>query len=373
MLAAPAPCKPPACSGLTRAGRAHRLFLMNREEKRVPSITRRALLGTAAAALAAPHVRAAEATRVKFASVGGITDAPLFLARELGFFAKAGLDVDMSKLNNAPELMTATATSQLDASGISTTPGLFASVQRGLALRLVGDKQSLRRGFSATRLVLRSALVQGDEAANVALLRGRSVAVSARASCVYMLLENLLAKHGMKLAELNVIELAYPNMIPAFVSGAIDAAIDLEPFMTQAIHAGLARDICDFTEFVPEQGGSIVPIVYSENFAANGQKPHDFMRAYMQGVRVYNDAFAKGIDRERVIDIIARLAGVERSVVADGFPAGLDPNQALNRDFIDRTQRFFVAQNFLRAPVDMDRMIDNSFAESAVQALGRYS
>ena len=339
----------------------------------IKRFTRRGALALGAGLLAAPHVRAEATRKVSFASVGGVTDAPLSLGHVMGFFAEAGLDVQMQKLSSAPDLMAATASSQVDVAGISTTPGLFASVQRGVSLRIVGDKQSIRPGFSATRLIARPEFVKATDAETAAALRGRKIAVSARPSCVFMLLEDYLKTHGMSLNDVDVVELSYPNMMPALSSGAVDATVNLEPFMTKALQAGLARDVCDFTAFVPAKGGTIVPLVYSESFAADRARAQDFMTAYVRGVRVYNDAFAKGLNRDQVIDIIAREAGVPVAVVRDSFPAGLDPEQRVDRPFVDRVQHFFIAQKFLRQPADLNTLVDTSFAEAALKTLGPYS
>lgn len=309
---------------------------------------------------------------IKFASVGGITDAPLHLAEENGLFAKLGIQVDMQRMNNAPGLMTAVATGQLDAAGISITPGLFSSVQQGLNMRIVGDKQSLSPGISATRLVIRSDLDKGNEADNMKALKGKTIAVSAKASSVYMLLEDLLKKHGMTLDDVRVIELAYPNMFAALTSKAIDGAINLEPFLSQALQGGVAKTVSDLSEFVPAEGGTIVPIVYSEAFAQKVQAANAFMKAYTEGVRIYNDAFVKDKDREKVIEIIARRAKIDPKVVRESFPAGLDPNQRVSMDFLDRLQKFFIAQKFLRNSIEVGKVVDPSFAEAAVKELGPY-
>jgi NitT/TauT family transport system substrate-binding protein len=279
----------------------------------------------------------------------------------------------MQRLSSAPDLMAATASSQVDVAGISLTPGLFASVQRGVALRLVGDKQSFRPGFSATRLIVRPDLVHDTEAATVAALRGRKIAVTARPACMYMLLGDLLAKHGMTLNDISAVELPYPNMMAALSTGAIDAAADLEPFLTQALKAGMGRVVCDFTEFVPPKGGSIVPLVYSETFAKDRGHAQDFMTAYVHGARVYNNAFAKGIDKDRVIDIIARESGVDHGLVRDCFPAGLDPDQSLDPAFVGRAEDFFISQGFLKKRTDPVQMIDSSFAEASRKTLGPYT
>ena len=85
-----------------------------------------------------------------------------------------------------------------------------------------------------------------------------------------------------------------------------------------------------------------------------------------------NDAFVKGRDKEKVIGIIARHAGIEPALVRDGFLPALDPDQQLNKDFLKTVQAFFIANDMLKAPADIDRLVDPSFAAAAVATLGPY-
>jgi len=313
----------------------------------------------------------AQTTTVRFGSVGGATDAGLYLAEELGFFKEAGLSVEMQRIPNAPGLTTAIATNQLDVAGISVTPGLYTAVQQSLNLRIVGDKQSIRAGFSATRVVARPELVRGTEAETVQGLKGRKIAITARASSVYLFLERLLAKHGLKLTDVQIVELAYPNMLAALSSGAVDAALSLEPFLSQAVQAGVAKVVHDLMEFVPAGGAVTVPLVYSENFAKSPAAQR-FMTAYVKGVRVYNDAFGKGQDKERVIELIAKRGKIDPKVIRGGFPAGLGPDQEVSLAGLEAFQKFFVEQGFIRTPIDVNRIVDTSFAREAVRQLGPY-
>lgn len=312
------------------------------------------------------------ASTVRFASVGGISDAGLYLAHDSGAFRQAGVTVEMGRMDGAPSLLAAVATNQIDVAGISITPGLYASVRQGVNLRVVGDKQSVRRGFSATRLLVRSDLAGGLLPTVLQRLRGKTIAISAKPSMVYMMLDDLLRKHGMSLDDVRVVELAYPNMLGAFAGRAIDAAIDLEPFLTQAVQNGSARMVSDLVEVAPADGASLVALVYSERFAKDRAAGEAFMTAYMRGVRIYNDAFSKNINRERTIRTIARAAKVDEKIVRDGYPAGLDPNQHVSLASLSALQGFFVQQRFLQQPIDVGRIVDQSFADAAVRELGHY-
>lgn len=329
-----------------------------------------------AAALAAPFMSSARAAAaVRFGSVGGLTDAGLYLAEDQGYFAAAGVAVHMQRMPNAPALLTALATGQLDTAGISVTPGLFSSIAQGVELRIVGDKQSVRPGFSATRLVTRAGFVQGTEAEQVAALKGKPVAISAKAASVALVLKHYLAGFGMTLADVRLVELAYPSMVPALSSGAVDAAVVLEPFLSQALQMGIARPLSDL---VAASGGTAaesstsVPLVYSEVFARDQTAAQGFMDAYLKGVRLYNDAFTRGIDKERIIGILAARAKLEPAIIRDGFPAGLDPNGKVSARFLEECQAYFVEQHFLPATIDLKRLVDPSFANSTVARLGEY-
>jgi len=312
---------------------------------------------------------------VHFGSVGGITDAGLYLADEYGYFRAAGVTVVMQRLPNAPTLLTATATGQLDVAGISVTPGLFAAAQQDIGLRIVGDKQSHRPGFAATRLVARPSLVAADTAATLRGLRGKTIAVSAKASSPYMDLVRVLAAHGIDSAGFHAVELAYPNMIAALASDAVDAAVVLEPFLSQSIAQGVAKEVSDLADpEIAARGESriTVPLVYSAAFIQNRPAAQAFMTAYMKGVRVYNDAFVKGRDKDKVSAIIAQHAGVDPKIVRDGFPAGLDPNQRVSAASLEACQQFFLEQHYLQTAIPIDKVVDPSFAEAAVAALGEY-
>jgi NitT/TauT family transport system substrate-binding protein len=330
-----------------------------------------ATLAGAAVATALPR-RAKAAATVKFGSVGGLSDAGLYLADEYGYFAASGITLDMQQLDSAPTLVQLIATSQIDVAGISLTPGLFASVPLHIGLAIVGDKQSYRHGFSGMRLIARPPLVLADERATIAGLKGKNIAISAKGSVSYYLLDRVLSSVKLSLSDVGIIELAYGSMYPAFTTGAIDAAISIEPFLTKTLSQGAAKQISDLIEFAPGRSMTNVPLVYSETMIKNSSLAQDFMTAYVKGVRIYNDAFVKGKDKGKVIAIIARRARLSEDIVRDSFPFGLDPDQHVNTAVLDDVQRFFVREGMLKAVVSLNQVVDLSFAERAVASLGTY-
>lgn len=325
-----------------------------------------------AAAIPRPARAQTATTTVTFASVGGMTDAAVYLGEEFGYFAAGNVAINKQIIPSAPSLVAALAASQVDVAGISVTPGLFAAVERGIALRIVGDKQSYHNGFSATRLVVKPSLVKANLGATMQGLRGKTIAVSAKAGATYFLLAKCLEKFGMTLGDVKIVELSYPNMDPAFTTGAIDAAIHLEPYMSQTIRAGDAKMVSDLVEFAPGGTMVIVPLVYSETFAKNRSVANAFMKAYMQGVRLYTDAITKNKNKDKVMEIIARRSKIDEAIVKASYPFWIDPDQKVNVAAMDVLQTFFIDQHMLTTHIDLSKVVDPSFAEAAVASLGAY-
>ena len=325
------------------------------------------------AALAVGAIPALAQTPVRFASVGGLTDAGLYLAEDLGYFKEAGVSVSMKRMANAPDLVTALATDQLDVAGMAITPGLFAAAQQGIAIRIVGDKQSIAPGVAATRLTARTDIAKGSSSETIKSLKGRSIAVSARASSSYYHVVQLLGAQGIKLEDVKIVQLAYPQMIPALTGKAVEAAYLIEPFLSKAIHDKLVVDIGHAGDHnTSGQAWTSVPLVYSEKFAANRKAAQAFMTAYMKGVRVYNDAFVKGIGKDKAVEIMAKHSGMPKEVIAGSFPSGLDPNQEISIDALRQMMQFFIEQKLMTGSVDFDKLVDMSFAKASIAELGRY-
>ncbi|PJI40892.1 MAG: hypothetical protein CTR53_09470 [Ferrovibrio sp.] len=347
-------------------------------------IDRRQFLGrslTAASALALANIgsvtlpsmaSAAAARPVRFGTVGGTSDAGLYLANALGFFEEVGIKLELSRLGTSPALASATATGNLDGAGISVNPALYASIEQGLQLKAVGDKQSFSPGLSSAHIIVNKRLIKGSKAETIAGLKGKKFAIASKKTGFYMIVLDVLAKHGLKEGDVSFVELAYPNITPALTSGAVDAAAHLEPYLSQAIKMGVVDSVSDLTEAFPP-GATLVPIVFGERMASDTDLGNDFMLAYTRGVRVYNDAYTKGINKEKTITIIAEGSKIDRDVIENSFPTALNPNQNLDVAFFERMQKFFIAQGTLRQPIDMKRLIDTSFAANAVKKLGRYT
>jgi NitT/TauT family transport system substrate-binding protein len=74
-------------------------------------------------------------------------------------------------------------------------------------------------------------------------LRGKSIAIPSRFAVDYLFLRKMLAREGMTAKDVEIIEMAPPDMPAALYAGAVDGYCTGEPFGAAAQRAGYARPL----------------------------------------------------------------------------------------------------------------------------------
>lgn len=139
---------------------------------------------------------------------------PLVIAHDKGFFASAGLEVELvqpADPNDPPKLV---AAGQGDIA-ITYQPQLYLQVQEGLPLVRIGT-------LVATPLNTLVALKDGP-VATIADLKGRKIGYSV-GGFEDALLKAMLEPHGLKLADVELVNVNF-SLSPALISGRVDAVI----------------------------------------------------------------------------------------------------------------------------------------------------
>jgi putative hydroxymethylpyrimidine transport system substrate-binding protein len=140
--------------------------------------------------------------------------APLVVAEEKGFFAEAGLEVEMiepADPNDPPKLV---AAGKADLA-VSYQPQLHIQAARGLPLARVG---TLIATPLNTLLVLDDSPIRG-----IADLKGKSVGFSV-GGFEDALLAAMLAQHGLGVDDIELINVNF-SLSPSLLSGQVDAVI----------------------------------------------------------------------------------------------------------------------------------------------------
>ncbi len=338
---------------------------------------RRLLIACATAAwLAAPAGVAAVAgpaaplNLVHVALTTGASNASVYVADGLGYFAAQGLRVEIVNLGgSSSEIAAALATGRVDMGDAGINPALFNSV-RASGYKVVADKGSLVKGFGYIGVVMRKDLAARFK--GPADLRGLSIAVTppGLGSVTGYMLSVYLARGGLGPADVHIQPLPFPEQIPAMTNGAVSAATMTEPFATRAINSGLGVRVVTFDQVVP--GQQVGTLAYGAPFiAARRDWAERFMVAYVQGIRAYVAAFGRGVNKARIIQILTQTTPIKDAQLWEEInPTGYNPTGKVNVESIQQAENFFSRLGLVPQPPALSAFIDHSFVDHANQVLG---
>jgi NitT/TauT family transport system substrate-binding protein len=180
-------------------------------------------LGIAAAiafALTATSATAAEPVKLRLAMSGWTGFAPITLAKQLGFFEKHGIDLDIVKM---PTSNRHQAMASGDVQVITTTVDthlLYASSGVPVVQVLALDTSSGGDGIAARK-----------DIADIEALKGKSIAVQFGGDSQFWL-AYLLKQHGMSFKDVSLTDLQPPDAAAAFIAGQFDVAVTYEPYLS---------------------------------------------------------------------------------------------------------------------------------------------
>lgn len=190
-------------------------------------ISRRLFVGGLIAA-ASPGVASAQTARtaVKAGSVPVDAFAEAYYARDMGFFEKAGLDVEIMPFSNGAGSTTAIAAGAIDV-GISTVTMMANAAIHGLPLTYFAGG-ALFDGKPTTALMV----AKNSPITSAKDFVGKTVAVVGLKDGTHLPLVVWLTKNGVDPASVSVIEMPFSAMVPAIARGTVAGAVNSEPFIT---------------------------------------------------------------------------------------------------------------------------------------------
>jgi NitT/TauT family transport system substrate-binding protein len=324
---------------------------------------------TAASAAATASAAPAPAT-MKFGQVGTISDSAIFIADAKGYFKDQGITLDLQTFQSAANMTAPLGTGELDAGGGAPSAGLFNAINSGVQLRIVADKGSLTPGHGYEAVIVRKALA--DRVKGPKDMKGLKISIASRDIVPEYSLDAYLRTGGLTIADVSVVTLAFPDMVAALANGSIDVAVPTEPTATRILDAKTGVLITRTDTVVP--GEQTAVILFSEKLAKQKDVAVRFMKAYLQGARFYNDAFDKKdpAKRKEAIDILAKATKIDAALFERMVLPGIDPNGAVNTKSLEAAQSYFVTKGSQQKALEMSKVVDSSFADEAVKALGQY-
>ena len=336
-------------------------------------LTRRsALAGLSATVMAPGVVRAQSKAPIKVGVIGTTSDAPFFIADRKGWFREEGISVDFIFFDSAAKMMAPLGTGDLSVGGGATSAALYNAAARQVQVKIVADKAKNTKGHGFQALMVRKALEA--EVKSFADLKGRKVAVSAPGNSEQYLLSLALAAGGLKLTDIDLAFLGFPQHPAAFANGAIDASISTEPTTTSEIKNGVAFKLAGADTFAPNFQTAVT--FYSGEFIGKDRETGQrFMKALLRAARFYHanlvNGHLVGPQAEEIIAIMVQDSPIkDPQVYRDITSHDIDPNGEVDEASLRAIWGFFKDQNLIDGSRTLDDVLDMSFARAAAKELG---
>jgi len=190
---------------------------------------RRAGMMVAAAALGAsiPAVARAQTKTIRVGSA--VADSYLipFVAQEMGFFARAGLSVEISALPNAQVIVQACAANAIDL-GMADMVQVASAYNHGVPLGFFAGGGLYSTEAPTTLLCS----LKSGGIGSLKELEGQTLGMVAINSLQSLAVFECLHQAGVDLKKVKTFELGYAAMVPALQRGSAAAVVLVEPFLT---------------------------------------------------------------------------------------------------------------------------------------------
>ena len=310
--------------------------------------------------------------KIQVGTIPILGSAPLFIAFEKGYFAERGLDVELQSFPSAGPMTAPMATGDLDVGGGQYGVSYINAVGQEFDVKSVASLSSQPEGFGAVPLVVRKDLFDAGTITGPADLAGTKFAINVERGTAEYLAAQALAKADLTIDDVDVQTLPFPEMLPAFINGAIEAAILPHPLAAKALGEESVVVLIEGDQITdnPQNG----MLYFGKRFLApeNREVGIRFLEAYLQGVR---DLQGDGWKSDENAAILSEYTGVPVPAIQNGVPFYFDPNGNPNTESLEHIQQYHFDRGYteLEAPLPITALFDRSMLDEALARIGTYS
>lgn len=270
--------------------------------------------------------------------------APVMIAKEEGFFAKQGLDVDIQLI---PLNSTLPAALQSDAIQVAslTPPVLVQAVDGGLDLVVIAGGSVGGKGDTNFGVVART----DSGITGAADFVGKKVGVPGIGATLQVLFRQWLSVKGVDYSKVTFVETPFPQMPDMMKGGTVDAVVSANPFMGRIVDAGIGKIV---THMAPDLPAGLAGFFYSSTRDWAGKHP-DAAKAFRRAVAEAVAFAASNLDGARAD--FGKYVKLPAPVIANIKFTGMnaEPSEASLAIWISIMNE----QKMLKTNVDANRLI----------------
>jgi ABC-type nitrate/sulfonate/bicarbonate transport system substrate-binding protein len=289
------------------------------------------LLAIAAAFTGATsRISAQELTKLRVATAPNDGGAEAYYALDMGFFKKAGLDVQVTTLSNGAIIASGVASGAFDI-GSSAISSIASAHERGIPFVIVAPAAL----WSSDRITTALVIAKNSPIKTAKDLDGKTVAVNALQSVNHVGPQAWMEQNGGDPSTVKFIEIPFPAMPAALESHRIDAAMLTEPALDISVNSG-ARILAAPYDAISKKFLFLGWISTSKWVEAHPDTARKFAAVIAQTARWAN---ANPSQSARILEKYTRLP-VGAAMARVLYPERSNPSDA--QPFIDAATRFRV-------------------------------
>ncbi len=325
-------------------------------------LRRFALATTLALGIAATPALPQQPVKIRAAYLKSLSFSPLFLAKEKGYLAAEGLDVDLQIVQSASEVVAFMARGQMDAAFGNIGLPLFNAAARDMDVKIVAGVSYYPQdpaALSPCPIVIRKDLADSGKVRSVADLKGRKVAFNVRGGVIEYLAVESLRRNGLTLKDIEVVEMPFPDMAAALANGAVDAALIPEP----GVAAVTSRNIATVLDVNPAPGTLATVLSFGTSLLSKeGTKNGE---AFLRGLRraAADLQTPQAVLSPEHVEIWAKATEIPAALIAKTAPYVFDRELSIDRADLARQEAYAVTTGQISSAPPLDKLVDAHFAK----------
>jgi NitT/TauT family transport system substrate-binding protein len=291
-----------------------------------------------------------------------LPNSVLWLAKDLGFYAREGLDVELNEFQGTPLAIAAMISGDVDIANVSTSEVIRLTANKGQPMKAIHSPDARLYFLIAAR----------EEFKSVASLQGRTFAVSRLGSVDHTLSTIALKALGLNPASLTVVAMGVPSTrAQALVAGRVDAtSLSVGTWITIQKDPNV-RILVDHNTYF--ENTTVVEKVNAVTAKVMAEKPEP-LRRFTGAILKASRHFAEN-QEAWVAAITKRRPDVDRQDAANlwtGFKSAWAVNGLMNLETYKKSADFFYQSGILdKVPrIEVAEWADPRFVDGVLREIG---
>ena len=286
-----------------------------------------------------------ELTQISVGVIPIVDVAPIYLGVQEGIFEEHGLELELTLAQGGAAIIPAVQSGDFDF-GFSNITSLVIGKSQGLPLELVapGPQTTGEPGNDFASLLV----PEDSDAESIVDLEGQRVAVNTLNNINDTVLKEGMRQEGGDRDSMELVEVAFPDMVGQLESGNVDAIMAVEPFATLGKNEGAREIYSPYAE--PIEDLMIAGyFTNTDKIESDPELVDSFIAAMKESQQFAED------NPEAAKEILSEYTQIEPEVVEQlvmpRFP------QEINRESTERIIELSEETGLISEPVDINELI----------------